>query len=138
MPSARKIVAARARAGVESTDMAASASSSSTGGNVKIIERGGTDVEADAQGAASTSPEILAEMSKWHFIEDHEDEAVKRLGTLASPLIHYILSVSSNFATFSTLYGMPYNRDNSHGEKKHHGESHPHASAGGHSDPTWP
>jgi len=81
-PTARQVVAARSRAPAESVVAAVTESSSSVAAGRKVIERGSTDVAHDAEGKADTNPDILSEMSKWHFIESHDDQDILRLGKL--------------------------------------------------------
>jgi hypothetical protein len=86
-PSARQVIAARNRVGGLADQIDSTVSSSRAGdasaagvGAAKVILRGGTDVlDENELGKPSTSPDILKEMEKWHFIKSHEDDEVKKL-----------------------------------------------------------
>lgn len=79
MPSARKVLAARTRAPAEAPATGAVDSSAAMGGRVKVVERGGSNIVENEGKQAVTDDKILSEMSKWHFIDSKEDEAIKRL-----------------------------------------------------------
>ena len=81
LPAARKVVAARLRnqPSVQDAVSTAVAETSAMASGREVIERGGTNVEGTDHEETPYNPEILSEMSKWHFIEGKEDMAVKKL-----------------------------------------------------------
>lgn len=91
-PTARQVVAARSRAPVESVAAEVTESSSSVAAGRKVIERGSTDLSQDAEGKADTNPEILSEMSKWHFIESNDDQDILRLGKQITHTSRFLLN----------------------------------------------